>query len=68
MRVKNQKEPAMSTKIFPAHRTPTAIITASFLLLLLAACAGPMSTDDTYFMAQNALHQGQAAASAVLRV
>ena len=58
----------MSTKIFPAHSAPTAIITASFLLLLLAACAGPMSSDDSYFMAQNALYQGQTAASAVLRV
>lgn len=58
----------MSTKLFPARSAPTAIIAASFLLLLLAACAGPMSTDDTYFMAQNALYQGQAAASAILHI
>lgn len=57
----------MSTKLFPARSAPTAIIAAS-LLLLLAACAGPMSTDDTYFMAQNALYQGQAAASAILHI
>ena len=58
----------MSTKLLPAHSAPSAIIAASFLLLLLAACAGPMSSDDTYFMAQNALHQGQMAIAAALRV
>jgi hypothetical protein len=57
----------MSTKLLPAHSAPRAVIAASLLLLLLGACAAPMSSDDTYFMAQNVLHLAQATVAAVWR-